>query len=66
MLELTPRRVRLMKEIEQDEMAKLLRMHRTTYSLKEKDPGKFTVAEARQFCKITGTGLEEVFGKDPK
>lgn len=66
MLELTPRRVRLMAEIKQEEMAKLLRMHRATYIEKEKDPGKFTVAEARQFCKATGTGLEEVFGKNRK
>ena len=62
-MELTPRRVRLMKEIEQEEMAKLLRMHRTTYGLKEKDPGKFTVAEARQFCVVTDTELGQVFGK---
>ena len=65
-MELTPKKARLMAEIEQEDMAKMLRMHRTTYGLKEKDPGKFTVAEARQFCKATGTGLEEVFGKSHK
>ena len=62
-MDLTPRRVRRMAEIKQEEMAALLRMHRATYIEKEKDPGKFTVEEANQFCKITSTGLNEVFGK---
>ena len=61
-MELTPRRARLMAEIKQEEMAKLLRMHRATYIEKEKEPGKFTVEEARQFCKVTDTRLDEVFG----
>lgn len=59
---MTPRQARRMAEMKQEDMARLLRMSRRAYQEKEASPGRFTVEEARQFCKVTETTMEQVFG----
>ncbi len=55
-----------MEGLKQEDMARLLGMHRTTYAALEKDPGRFTVDQAHRFCRITERGFEEVFGPDKR
>lgn len=46
--------------ITQEQMAKHLQMSRQTYSQLEKAPEKMTIAQARAFCSLVGSRLEEV------
>ena len=58
---MTPKHARLLADLKQEEVAKVLGVHRATYAAMEKDPGKFTVRQAWLFCRTTGRELEEVF-----
>lgn len=60
---MTPKQARLLADLKQSDMAKLLCIHRSTYAALEKNPGRFTLQQAWQFCKVVGRGLEEVFGE---
>ena len=62
-VEMSPRAARILTGLKQEEMAKLLCIHRTTYAKYEKDPGRFTLAQAWQFCRVVKMPLEEVFGE---
>lgn len=62
-VDVNPRTARILCGMSQEEMAKMLRMHRVTYSEYERDPGRFSMAQAWQFCKIVKLPLEEVFNE---
>lgn len=63
---MTPRQARLVAGLKQEDMAKLLAVHRNTYAALEKDPGRFTLAQAWQFCRVVERPLEEIFGREVK
>lgn len=46
--------------ITQEQMARHLHMSRQTYSQLEKSPEKMTIAQARTFCSVVGSKLEEI------
>lgn len=58
---MTVKQARLMADLSQEQMAKILCMHRNTYAALERDPGRFTLQQAWNFCVAVGRGLEEVF-----
>ena len=60
---LTPKHARLLADLKQEDMAKLLCIHRSTYAALEKDPGRFTIQQAWQFCKVVERELQEVFAQ---
>lgn len=61
MIKMCPKTARILMGLTQEQMAKVLCIHRTTYVEYEKDPGKFSVAQAWQFCRAVKMPLEEVF-----
>ena len=45
----------------QEEAAERLGVGRTTYLRMEKVPDTVTIGQAKRFCELTGTTVEEVF-----
>lgn len=46
--------------ITQEQMARHLHISRQTYAQLEKSPEKMTIAQARTFCSVVGSKLEEI------
>lgn len=57
---MTPRKARILAGYTQEQVAKALTIHRTTYGELEKDPSRMTVSQAIILCKLYGLSLNEL------
>ena len=57
---LTLRQWRRVKEISQERMAELLKIHVNTYQNWEKEPEKISIANAVKIADILGVGMNEI------
>ena len=60
MSELTLRQARLLADKSQDEMAKILKIHRQTYAKLERNPEKITIAQAHAFAEAVGIDYDRI------
>jgi DNA-binding XRE family transcriptional regulator len=60
-MEMTVKQARRYKELTIEQMAKALGMVRDTYARLEKNPDRFTIKQAKEFCRITGFTHNEIF-----
>ena len=58
---MTVRQARNVAGITQADMAKRLKIHRSTYIKLEKDPGKMTIEQARAISQATGCAVGDIF-----
>ena len=58
MLKFTVKQARMYADISQKEMSDFLEMCKETYIAKEKNPGKFSIAEGRKISLKTGVPMD--------
>ena len=58
---MTVRQARNFAGVTQAEMAKQLKIHRSTYIKLEKDPGKMTIEQAQAISQVTGIPVDDIF-----
>lgn len=58
---LTMKKSRLLAEKTQRQMAEEMGVHVHTYLKWEKNPDGMTINKAKEFCKIVGADIEEIF-----
>lgn len=60
-MKLTLRQLRLSKEISQEKMANLLKIHRNTYVKLEENPGRISIEQARTISNYFGVSVDDIF-----
>lgn len=60
-MKLTLRHARLLADLTQKEIAEILGVHVHTYMKWEHNPDEISVGTAKQFAKIVGRDIEELF-----
>ena len=58
---MTVKQARNIAGITQAEMARHLKIHRSTYIRLEKAPGKLTIEQAQTISRITGVPVDDIF-----
>lgn len=52
---------RVNAQLTQEEAAQRLGISPATYAKNERDPGRFTIDQAKRFCEIVGIDIQDVF-----
>ena len=60
MKDMCPKVARILAGYTQEQIAKVLMIHRTTYVELEKQPERLTVAQVKQLCKLYRLPIEEL------
>lgn len=58
---MTVKQLRRLKELTVAQIAAALGISRVTYAKLENNPGKFTIDQAVEFCRIVGVPFDQVF-----